>query len=243
MSYTDGNTTTSLVPSEEEMNIVTQTFDKMRDAVINGSKLAEEVAELRKTVEALRLTTQGLQRDIEYYRERNAALDDALISAKHERDEAKSKEAALRRELEDTEGNLISANSTIDSLRGMLSSQISQKDAVVKERDDALLENMRLEEDLKHSMARNAEYENRVTNQASYIAELQRQLAAIKAVFSPQPVVLTPSQPEPTAVPKYEDQSATVTSGYIGSSYDPTPLPQVDEPVASKPVEDSDPQF
>lgn len=77
----DGTTATTLAPSEDEMRGVAETFGRMRDAVIDASKLASEVAELRNSVGALR-------NELENLRSTNRWMDGQITELRVARDEA-----------------------------------------------------------------------------------------------------------------------------------------------------------
>jgi chromosome segregation ATPase len=83
----DGTTATTLAPSEDEMNKIAETFAKMRDFVIDTSRLAGEVAELRREVEA---TADELQ----ILRGTNRWMDAQITELREARDEAISEKHA-----------------------------------------------------------------------------------------------------------------------------------------------------
>lgn len=68
-----------MTPTEDEMGRFLATFQRMRDAIVAGSKLAQEFAELRGQVQALR-------EDLDKVRNINATLDEALLSSRQARD-------------------------------------------------------------------------------------------------------------------------------------------------------------
>lgn len=142
--------TPSLTEQEQkDMNAISDAFDRARNAVIASSQLAKDVAALSAVVNELRMSVEGLQRDLTESRQRNAVLNDHLISARAQRDEAWNKAAGLRddcdqlnKKVAEQEGEIISQRSALTSTGLHLEELANQRDeasnevlALRKERD------------------------------------------------------------------------------------------------------------
>ena len=141
----DGTTATTLAPSEEEMRGVAETFARMRDAVIDASKLASEVAELRNAVGSLR-------NELESLRSTNRWMDGQITELRKQRDEEVELSTNLNRELTSTRNDRDSLQVHCDNQRetlARLNAQVAQLhtendawlaevDKLSKERDEAL---------------------------------------------------------------------------------------------------------
>jgi len=136
----DGNTATiSPVVSEEQMRSVAETFERMRDAIINSSKLAEEVAELRVSVE-------GLRQEVEKARSTNRWLDEQVTQLRQARD-------LVFAERNKAQADLIEMTADRDRLQRHADNQRAELERLNRElseskrlRDDAELRVMELEE-------------------------------------------------------------------------------------------------
>ena len=93
--------TPSLTEQEQtDMNAISDAFDRARNAVIASSQLAKDVAALSAVVNELRMSVEGLQRDLAESRQRNEVLDEHLAYIRGQRDEAWNKAAGLRDPIE-----------------------------------------------------------------------------------------------------------------------------------------------
>lgn len=169
----DGTMATTLAPSEDEMTKVTEVFAKMRDAVIDASKLAQEVAELRSAVE-------GMQRELASLRDSNRWLDQQVTELREQRDTAlREKHEVLSHGLQ-LQGEVSRLQAHGDSQRAEL--------ARLNERVTGLLH----DNDMIAKQAWATEEENKA---------LKAKLEAIQAVFgrvesaAPQPVSYAEVQP------------------------------------------------
>jgi chromosome segregation ATPase len=88
----DGTTATTLAPSEEDMNRVTEVFAKMRDAVISASQLAQEVGELRNAVGSLR-------NELESLRSTNRWMDGQITDLRAQRDSLQERHTLATQEI------------------------------------------------------------------------------------------------------------------------------------------------
>lgn len=124
------------------MNAVKDIFSRMADTIVQASNLNVEVGELRASVERL---TQDVDRMVQ----RNRALDDALVTAQNERNQA-------REELKQTRDSLTNALSDRDRVSDILlmrDERIQRLEGELnqakRDRDDAAFRNLEIEEKLK----------------------------------------------------------------------------------------------
>ena len=126
----DGTTATTLAPSEDEMSKIADTFGRMRDAVISASQLASEVANLRVTVD-------GLRREMEDYRQSNRWLDQQVTELRQARDQALRDKSAtvdiLNEVTKDRDGLRVHSENQREQL-ARLNDEVAR---LRKERDDA----------------------------------------------------------------------------------------------------------
>ena len=127
----DGTTATTLAPSEEDMTRVTEVFAKMRDTVIDASKLAGEVAELRNSVGALR-------NELETLRERNRWADEQITTIRMQRDEAMAQRSEFSNDCAKARNERDELQRHCDNQRETLARLNEQVAQLRKERDDAL---------------------------------------------------------------------------------------------------------
>ena len=131
----DGTMATTLAPSEDEMNKITEVFGKMRDTVIAASALAKEVEELRSAVGDLRKE-----------RETNHWLDQQCTELRTQRDQAVRDKGATIDELNRVQVELKDTTHRVDNQRGELV-RLNDRIASIKlERDDANFRVLELEE-------------------------------------------------------------------------------------------------
>ena len=126
----DGTTATTLAPSEEEMRGVAETFARMRDAVIDASKLASEVAELRNAVGSLR-------NELESLRSTNRWMDGQITELRKQRDDAHYQLTIANDELNKTFNDRNSLQVHCDNQRETLARLNEQVAELRKERDEA----------------------------------------------------------------------------------------------------------
>ena len=135
----DGTMATTLTPSEDEMNKITEVFGKMRDTVIAASALAKEVGELRSAVGDLR-------KEVDHLRETNHWLDQQCTELRTQRDQAVRDKAATIDELNRVQVELKDTTHRVDNQRGELV-RLNDRIASIKlERDDANFRVLELEE-------------------------------------------------------------------------------------------------
>lgn len=83
------------VPEQEEISAIKRMFDRAANAIVDSSRLAKEVAELRAIV-------ADLKDQVEKVRAHNEYLDEQITHLRTQRDEARDELYKVRRELTDT---------------------------------------------------------------------------------------------------------------------------------------------
>ena len=127
--------------TEEEMTATANIFAKMRDAVIDASHLATEVAELRKAVGDLRREVEVLRRD-------NHWLDEQLTNMRKSRDDAQDEaksQSAARQIADESLANEVRSH---DFTKATLTQSQQTLAQAQKERDDAQFRVMEVEDEL-----------------------------------------------------------------------------------------------
>jgi outer membrane murein-binding lipoprotein Lpp len=147
-------TTTQESPSmsfnADDATSVSKFFQGLADSVIQASTLAKEVEELRTVVEQLK-------HDVEVYRETTARLDEEVQRLRTERQALQDENAQLRADLDKersdhaTTANLHSiAVGTSDNWHNQFIATAQTLDTTKRERDDAQLKIMELEDALRN---------------------------------------------------------------------------------------------
>ena len=128
--------------TESDMNFVRSIFERMANSVVEASRAAPELANLRSEVEAFR-------KDVQEMRTKNSYLDEELTKARSERDAAK-------RDADEIEDRCVQLITEKDQLVRSLDQKTldiqdlsRQTSDLRRERDDAQMRNMELEDQLK----------------------------------------------------------------------------------------------
>lgn len=220
---TDQNQTNEANQEDNEMARVTEVFDKARNAIIDASRLAKEVAALRETVETVKTDLQGL-------RERNAFLDDMLASVRRQRDEAETELAATKAQRDEARNDRDHWHRASDEWerragdferkyedeRTLFNTQHSELNTTIAELQQSRSRVAYLEDALQSAQKRGDEWSARAEN-AEFDLEttraelkgLRQKLQAIQAIFAPKPPASEPptnsapevAQPEPEQKP------------------------------------------
>ena len=166
-------------PTEDdaEMRKVAEVFDKARNAIIDSSRLAKEVAELRAVVESFK-------RDLEGLRERNATLDEALANTRRQRDDAQTENVQLR-------SDLSIANAKITNLQFDLEASHTE---LKRTRNDVVEGVQRINDLVELSEALEKERD-----------ELRAKLELIEGVLHPQASTTVQPHPHPQPVQELSD--------------------------------------
>lgn len=183
---------------QSDMNAITDAFDRARNAVINASQLAKDVAELREAVNAireeserqvasLRSEVETLQGESAALRERNAMLDEHLIHARRQRDEERERNYELTTQL-----------STRTAERDRLVIDLTAAREVIAGMDTKV-EGLITDNDHFAQMIDELEGERNA---------LRSKLAAIQAVFTPTPSEqqLGPQPDQAQPIPQTTDE-------------------------------------
>ena len=201
----DGTTATTLAPSEDEMNkfqhFFGEIFGNMRDTVINASRLASEVGELRKAVE-------DMKHEVSTLRENARWLDQSLVETREARDRAIAEGRELRLGLSEAQAVARAAQEQIVSLNDSLKRTTDSLEQAKKSWDNAELRVMELEDENK---------------------ALKAKLAAISAALGnnePQPAVgqVVEQVPQPRAetgqfLPKTAQEQADEDARHTGQNW------------------------
>ena len=192
-----------------DMNAITDAFDRARNAVINASQLAKDVAELREAVEAIRRESQmqvdSLRSEVETLRgesaslrERNAMLDEHLIHARRQRDEERERNYALTRQLSDRTTERDSLVIDLAAAREVLAGMDKKVAGLLTDNDHfvQMVDELEKERDA-----------------------LRSKLAAIQAVFAPQPSGQQPQGPQPDHYEEPKPQPQTTVETRYPTQY------------------------
>lgn len=130
------------MPTEAEMNAVKDMFSRMANFIVEASQLTREVSNLRFEVDVIR-------RDLETAHNRNRALDDALMQAQKERDEARAELAVVREASALVERELTRLTDERKGDVDVINSLRAANDSLRRERDEASFKNLELSDELE----------------------------------------------------------------------------------------------
>lgn len=126
--------------TEFDMGAVREMFTKVLDTVAEATQLSRDVAELRETVNTFR-------KEIEDARATNRWLDSQITELRTQRDARAQEAAELATSLASTQHDLRELRDINTTISMTIASMRSTLDHTSRERDDALLQNMQLEEE------------------------------------------------------------------------------------------------
>lgn len=185
---TDGTGNIAPIPTESEMSNIRQLFERAANSIVDASKLAAEVADLRRIVEETK-------REIETVRNNNKWLDEQLQETRKARDEARS-------EAHDKGLRLNEANAKIDGLESRSSSQ-EQTITSLKQEIDSLYKHLdQTEGERDKALAL-------VDRLVAKAEQAQEHLSKVMAVFAPEPKA---------EEPKAQDESPFQSSSNTGEA-------------------------
>ena len=168
----------SLAPTEEEMSQVGNLFDRMRNAIIDASHLAGEVAELRKAVSELRSEVEVVRRDNHY-------LTEQVNSLRTARDHAVAEASAQVTARQAAEHALAAEVAAHDVTKSLHSQAVMDLFDAKRSRDDEAYRNLELSEELE-----------KVKGQLAKIREAMGLPAPSTVVEMPKAATIDPPKPQ-----------------------------------------------
>jgi FtsZ-binding cell division protein ZapB len=161
---------------EDEMQI-RSIFQQACDTVVNASHLAKEITELRETLNTLRVDVEALRRTNHY-------LNEEVTDLRQKRGELMQENHRLREALNTAEENSRRMDEIHNHDMETINATVADRDATritlsntYKERDDAQLRVLELEDRVKH-----LEEAERVLTERSHMAE--DKLTSIRSVLA-----------------------------------------------------------
>jgi uncharacterized coiled-coil DUF342 family protein len=138
-------------PTEGEMNAFLDTYNRMRNALIEGSKLSQEFASFKQEMETARdnlsKEIEGLRQELARVRNQNTALDEALVHSRHARDEANRRLGELEQVLHERNATIQSLERDKQAAQNANAHLVYEVDQLRKERDDAQFKVLELSEE------------------------------------------------------------------------------------------------
>lgn len=160
----------------DDANSVSRFFQGLADKVVLASTLPKEVEELRQAVERLR-------NDVEAYRADNARMDQEINRLREERVQLQRENAMLRNDLENECHALVDATQHIDKVtqeRDQWHQNFITKseahETVLRERDDAQMKVLELEDKIKNLENDRDFYKSNATQLADRISTIRSAL-------------------------------------------------------------------
>lgn len=144
---TPNETQGHMAPSVSEIEQAQSVFARARDAILDLAQLRQDVAGLRDTV-------NSMQADLDRLRNQNNALEEALTHSRQARHELETRNASLQRDLDEEKRNHDVAVHTRNEQQDRADRAERSLAEARKERDDAQLRVMELEDKLKASDAK-----------------------------------------------------------------------------------------
>lgn len=138
--------TNETTQEDADMATVRAVFEKASNAIVEASRLGRLVGELEAKVTAL-------AQDLDWLRERNKSLDEQLNYVRKARDEAQEKVHDLERESRQLRMDYEGECNVTAKLRADLEAMTQRWHDASKERDEAMLREMELQDKLKEATA------------------------------------------------------------------------------------------
>lgn len=142
----DGTTATTLAPSEDEMQNAVSYIQRMKDAVVEGSKLAQEFA-------ALRVEVDGLKHELEHLRETNRWMDGQITELRGQREDALAKVYATQQELSQVKTERDGLFTECENQRRHIDSLVEKLMTLHADRDQVHIEGLKALEELDTAKA------------------------------------------------------------------------------------------
>lgn len=156
-----------------DMGAVRETFTKVMDVLQQGTELEASYKALSETVASLRQEIESVRGEMQSLRETNHWLDSQITELRQQRDQVKGEAADLQGRLMQASHDRDSYSAQVNALNEQVSVVCRQRDEARKERDDALMRQLALEEEAN---------------------ALRAKLAQIEAIFA-KPQEAQPAQP------------------------------------------------
>lgn len=138
---------------EQDMGKVREIFDRALNAMVEASKLADEVRSMRGELDQLK-------HDIDYVRARNRELDNMLNDVRQQRDNAQRELGEAKDRLSVATNDLQAAHNANESYNRRINELEQGIAQARKERDDYGLEALKLREELDQAKSRLADIQD-----------------------------------------------------------------------------------
>lgn len=144
--------------TETDMNMARETFtsmfDTMRNAIVEGSKVVEDMkasqASLQSELASLQAQVRALKADVEYTQETNKRLYAERSDLVSRLDSAQAQIVSLRTDNVNVGQERDLAENRVKALLNQVEVSHEMIDGLTKERDDAIMRSLELEEQVKH---------------------------------------------------------------------------------------------
>lgn len=206
----DGTTGSQVAPTGQEIEMAQNVFQKLANAIVAMSSLSEQVKTMQEQV-------NHMQGELDRLRRTNDALEESLSHSRQARQDLEQRNSELSSKLVQVENERNSAQRESQSWQDHANTNDTLYRQAAKERDDAQLRVMELEDQLKAANAKLDAIHEGYRN----IFGGQEPPKAVQSTPEPQPKAQDdgPSyfQPEPEQAQPTEPSSA-----------EPSPLKEVD---------------
>jgi len=169
----------------EQPMTVQNFFSNIADTIVNASKLAKEVAELRRVV-------AELKSDVEMYRERNARLDEEVHRLRAEREDNRGQIIALIDQLESTKAEHGHAITRLDTTQRELAdwqhsynNELETRRRAEQERDDTKMEVLSLTDRVEALQRELEATKSRADKAEETVANVKQALEGVRRAFVP----------------------------------------------------------
>lgn len=142
-----------------DMGAVRETFTKVMDVLQQGTELEASYKALSETVSSLRQEIESVRGEMQTLRDTNHWLDSQITELRQQRDQAKGEAADLQGRLVQASHDRDNYSAQANTLNEQVSVVCRQRDEARKERDDALMRQLALEEEANALRAKLAQIE------------------------------------------------------------------------------------
>lgn len=201
---------------EEDMSFVREVFERMANNVVAATALSTQVQEMQRNVDSLASIVEKLKTDVTYYSDQASAF-------RRKAEELERDLIATRRDRDEISVQLDQEKRATAILRSDAEHSRSHIETITKDRDEAQIKVMELEEELKTSKARIMQVEDFASDilnvikpdKANEPAALPNPLASGStqnssggSALNPFPPVEHPSTPDPAPSPQVIDSNS-----------------------------------